>query len=179
MNDDSVVQQQLHLLLTAYGYNLYNTNNRARADDLLVRQRASASIGDAASYIGQVATDFAAHHIPASTRENPYPPMEQMAQLRQVEEFRDRLSTLGSQIRAMPAPTQDRTWARIRSESGTLNALLRLDCRLITVADTILRVARELTPESWSADHLGDLRTHLAEMDTVTHERERLLQAPF
>ncbi|MDQ2730652.1 MAG: hypothetical protein M3Y56_03250 [Armatimonadota bacterium] len=179
MNEDSVIQQQLHLLLTAYGYNLYNSNNRARADDLLVRQRASASIGDAASHLGEVATDYAAHHIPPSTRENPYPPREQMAQLEQMNELKDQVSTLGALIRAMPAPTQDRTWARIRSESGTLNALLRLDCRLITVADAILHAVQNLSADAWAADRVGELRTQLAEMNTITHERDRLLQAPF
>jgi hypothetical protein len=35
------VIQQLQLLLTGYGYNFYNSVNQARADDLLVRERAA------------------------------------------------------------------------------------------------------------------------------------------
>src|SRR5437667_12510434 len=101
MAEDDVVAQQLHLLLTAYGYNLYDSVNRARADDLLVRQRASGTLGDAANLLGRLATEYAARCIPPPTREQPFPPPESMARLRQLESLRDHASVLGAKIRGM------------------------------------------------------------------------------
>ena len=45
-SNDPVVQQ-LQLLLTGYGYNFYNSTNQARADDILVRERASYHLAQA------------------------------------------------------------------------------------------------------------------------------------
>ena len=55
MQDRNWLAQQLDLLLTGYGYNLYNDANRARADDLLVRQRAGGLLGEAANQLGRLA----------------------------------------------------------------------------------------------------------------------------
>src|SRR4051812_3916707 len=125
------VLQQLDLLLTGYGYNFYNAKNRMRADDLLVRQKAAETLGLAANALGALQGDYQRRYVPAGTREQPFPPPEQMERLREIGQARDRLSALAAEIRGMPVPAQDRTWARIRDEQSLLENLLHYDRALV------------------------------------------------
>jgi hypothetical protein len=111
--EEDVVAQQLHLLLTAYGDNPYNSVNRARADDLLVRQRASGALGGAATHLGRLATEHTDRRIPPPTREQPFPPAEAMARLRQLESLRDQASALGAKIRVLVRPARQAPVRRV------------------------------------------------------------------
>lgn len=79
------IVQQLQLLLTGYGYNFYNKQNQARADDLLVRERASYYLAQAIAALAQLRGDYFTRFVPPMTRANPDPPQEAMAQLREIE----------------------------------------------------------------------------------------------
>ncbi len=86
---------------------------------------------------------------------------------------------LGSRIRGMPVPTQDRTWAKFRSEASLLNTLLHSDYNLITGADSLLRSIQELTPETWLSGGAAEPRELLRELETKAQDRERMLQVSF
>jgi hypothetical protein len=73
-SDDTVVQQ-LQLLLTGYGYNFYSAKNQARADDLLVRERASYHLAQAADMLTNLRGAYQRLYIPPLTRANPDPPL--------------------------------------------------------------------------------------------------------
>src|SRR4030088_3402881 len=94
-SNDPVVQQ-LQLLLTGYGYNFYNNSNQARADDLLVRERASYFLSQAVSMLAQLRSDYSMRFIPPLTRANPDPPQKAMARLRGSGRVRQGLSNLDS-----------------------------------------------------------------------------------
>src|SRR5579859_7047256 len=94
--------QQLQLLLTGYGYNFYNKTNQARADDLLVRERASYNLSQAVALLTQLRNEYYTRFVPPLTRANPDPPQEAMAQLREIESVQQALSALESHIRGMP-----------------------------------------------------------------------------
>src|SRR5207244_4416428 len=98
--------------------------NRARADDLLVRGRAAGALGEAANRLARLAADYHARCVPPSTREQPFPPAENLARLRDLEGLREEASLLGARIRGMSVPASDRTWARFRDERQTLDTLL-------------------------------------------------------
>jgi hypothetical protein len=174
------VLQQLDLLLTGYGYNFYNAKNRMRADDLLVRQKAAETLGLAANALGALQGDYQRRYVPPGTREQPFPPPEQMERLREIGQARDRLSTLAAEIRGMPVPVQDRTWARIRDERSLLESLLQFDRALVGQIEELARTARELTANAW---HSGELYTGLEaqieRLAAVVQERRRLLQTPL
>ena len=174
MDDPDFVTQQLQLLLTAYGYNLYNQANRARADDLLVRQRASGSLGDAANHLSRLATEHAAQHV--STREQPFPTPEAMARLRQLQSLRDQVSVLAAKIRGMSAPTQDRTWARFRDEAETLRQLLYFDYRLLTETDAVYQAVAAQSVATWTDAHAAEIQALLAPVEQTARDRERFLQ---
>jgi hypothetical protein len=179
VDDPNFVIQQLQLLLTAYGYNLYNTANRARADDLLVRERAAGALGDTANQLARVAADYVARCLPPSTREQPFPPPEQTALLRELERLRGEASLLSSQIRGMSVPGQDRTWRRFREETETLHQLLGFDYRLICEAEAAQRHVASLTAETWNTDQASQVRSLLQSIEQVAREREQLLHMPL
>lgn len=175
MPDSDWIAQQLHLLLTAYGYNLYNSVNRARADDLLVRERASGYLGEAVNALTRLAADYTARCLPPSTREQPFPPPEKMVALRQIESLRNDISQLSSRIRGLSAPAQDRTWARFREEASTLHYLLSCDYFLITQSEAVLQYVQNLTAEGWTEAQAAEARALLQKVEQIAHDRERFL----
>src|SRR5947209_19686249 len=124
------VTQQLQLLLTGYGYNFYNSTNQARADDLLVRERASYHLAQAAAMLANLRSEYQVRFIPPLTRANPDPPQEALAQVRLMEAVQQELAAIESHIRGMSVPTQDRIWQRFRQEQGLLEQLLNFDFAL-------------------------------------------------
>lgn len=173
------LMQQLQLLLTGYGYNFYNTTNQARSDDLLVRERASYSLGQAVTLLTTLRGEYQRRFIPPLTRENPFPPQEAMAQLREMEELQQAISNAESHIRGMSVPTQDRIWWRLRQEQTLLGQLLSFDLRLVRSCEQLYDFARQLTPEGWNMYSAGTLRAQLQQLTQVAGERERFLLIPL
>ena len=173
------ILQQLDLLLTGYGYNFYNAKNRMRADDLLVRQKTAETLGLAANALGALQGEYQRRYVPPGTREQPFAPPEQMERLRELGQARERLALLASEIRAMPVPTQDRTWSRLRDERSLLERLLQFDRALVGQIEELAVLVRDLTAGAW---HSGELYTGLEarieRLAAVIHERRRLLQTP-
>jgi hypothetical protein len=171
--------QQLQLLLTGYGYNFYNTTNQARSDDLLVRERASYFLGQAITLLSSLRGEYQRRFVPPLTRENPFPPQEAMAQLREMEEVQQAISTLESHIRGMSVPTQDRIWWRFRQEQSLLAQLLSFDLRLVRGGEQLHQFMAQLTPDGWNVYSAGTLRAQLQQLTQVANERERFLLIPL
>lgn len=176
MDEDNPIVQQLGLLMTAYGYNLYRDTHRARADDLLLRQRISGTVGEAANRLAQMATRYHQERVPPPSREHPFPPPEVMRPVQHMEALRGRLSTLSSHIRALPVPGQDRTWSRLRSERDTLERLLHFDHDLVGQADAIDAAARGLDPLEFTEADYQQLDAMIARVERLLEERQALLQ---
>ena len=173
------IVQQLQLLLTGYGYNFYNSTNQARADDLLVRERASYHLAQAAAMLTNLRAEYQSRFIPPLTRANPDPPQEAMAQVRQMEALQQELSAIESHIRGMPVPTQDRIWQRFRQEQGLLEQLLNFDLTLVRDCEQVYQYVAQLTPEDWNSSASGQLRHLLQQVKQVARDRERLLLLPM
>ena len=173
-SNDPVVQQ-LQLLLTGYGYNFYNQANQARADDLLVRERASYSLSQAVAILARLRSDYHTRFIPPLTRANPDPPQEAMAQVREIEAAQQALSQLESHIRGMSVPTQDRIWWRFRQEQALLMQLLNFDLSLVRSSEQIYQYVAQLTPEQWNSQGSSSLRQMTQQLAHLAQERERLL----
>ena len=177
MQDKNWLAQQLDLLLTGHGYNLYNDANRARADDLLVRQHACGLLGEAANHLGRLATDYTANRLPPSTRDHPFPTAAEIAPLKQLQALRAEVSTLASRIRGLSVPTQDRVWARFRTETTTLEFLLSSDYHLITAADKALNTVLPASAATWTEEIGFDLQNGLREVEQLTRDREQFLKS--
>ncbi len=173
-SNDPVVQQ-LQLLLTAYGYNFYNSANQARADDLLVRERASYHLAQAVDMLGTLRGDYQRRFIPPLTRANPDPPQEVMAQVREIEAVQQSISGIETHIRGMSVPTQDRIWWRFRQEQPLLAQLLNFDLGLVRSSEQIYEYVSQLTPESWNKQGSTPLRQLSQQLTQAARERERFL----
>ncbi|TMD49027.1 MAG: hypothetical protein E6I93_12855 [Chloroflexi bacterium] len=154
-SNDPIVQQ-LQLLLTGYGYNFYNQANQARADDLLVRERASYYLAQAVATLARLRGDYHTRFIPPLTRANPDPPQE-----------------------AMAVPTQDRIWWRFRQEQPLLMQLLNFDLTLVRGSEQIYQYVSQLTPEQWNSQGSSSLRQMMQQLAHLAQERERLLLLPL
>jgi hypothetical protein len=143
------VIQTLQVLTSGTGYNFYDRRNMMRADDLLVRQRASGALADGARALAAQEVAYRRRFIPPATREAPYPPPGVLDSLQALGRLRARLDDLAAQIVGMPVPAQDTTWWRFREEKATLARLLDLDSRMLLETDEVARLARTLTADAW------------------------------
>lgn len=177
-SEDPVIQQ-LQLLLTGYGYNFYNRANQTRADDLLVRERASYYLGQSIDLLERLRGDYQRRFIPPLTRANPDPPQEAMAQVRELGLLRQELSDCETHIRGMSVPTQDKTWWRFRQEQTLLAQLLNFDLSLVRNSEQVYNYVTQLTPEGWNNQGSGPLRQLIQRVTQVARERERFLLIPL
>jgi hypothetical protein len=170
-------KRQLELLMLGYGYNFYDKKNQARADDLLVRQRATKAINEAAELVAKLEGDYQRQYIPTPTRENPFPSPEAMNRLRDLTLLRDQLRDLGARILGMPVPTQDKTWGRLRDELPLLNQLIQCDCQLVQFADQLNQHIRSLNSDIWhQRGEVTKLDGVINNMDMLIRSRLQLLQ---
>ena len=171
--------QQLQLLLTGYGYNFYNTANQSRADDLLVRERASYHLGQAIDMLARLQAEYQRRFIPPLTRANPDPPQEALAQAREIEITRQALSDIETHIRGMSVPTQDRTWWRFRQEQTLLGQLLNFDLALVRGCEELYQRVAQMTPDTWNSQGSASLRELMQRVSSIASERERFLLIPL
>lgn len=171
------VVDQLRALMGAYGYNLYDRKNRARADDLLVREKAAEGLAEAATALRSLRTAYHRRFVPPPTRENPSPPPEHLAALQEMARLQERLADLETRVRSMPVPTQDQVWERFRREGPLLNQLLLADYNLIAPSQELRQQAAALTPPEWSAA-APDLESQIDRVEKAVHDRAGLLRLP-
>jgi hypothetical protein len=154
------------------GSDIYTQKGRLRADDLLVRERACQSLGDAAARIRQLSSQWRTERMPPSTRESPFPPATVMEPLRRGDRLTRAIDDAAAEIRGLPLLAQDKVWNRVRGIG--LEELLQFDWTLVGEADA---VAESLGS---AADLAGldarQLDEHLARLRAVIGERRRYLQ---
>ncbi len=173
-SQDPIIQQ-LQLLLTGYGYNFYGEINRARSDDLLVRERASYYLSQAVDMLVTLRVNYQQRFIPLLTRANPDPPQEALAQAREIEAVQQEISNIEAHIRGMSAPSQDRIWWRFRQEQMLLQQLLSFDLALVRNSEQLYQYVSQLTPEQWKSQGSTPLRQLLQQVAQVARDRERFL----
>lgn len=163
-------------LLSAYGYNLYEGKNRARADDILVREKTAGHLSEAATALRALRIAYQKRFVPPPSRENPSPPPERLAAMRAIGTIQERLGDLESRVRGMSVPTQDRVWEKLRNERNLLNQLIVQDYNLLAPASTLLERCVAMKPADWNDDvetALGDL---IEQIEGAARQRAALLQ---
>ena len=174
------IAQRLQVLLSGGGYNFYDKANLARADDLLVRQRAGSALSEAARHLQTLEADYRPVFLPPSTREQPFPPVVSMEKLRGLTRLAERLRGLESDIRGMAAPAQDKFWWRLRQEVSLLNALLAFDDGLVQQTVDIERVVAAWTVDNWQTEDLAStLAPQIKLLAAVIRDRQQLLIQPL
>ena len=145
---DSVADKLRGLLAS----DLYTVKGRLRADDLLVRERVTRSLADATARLRDLAGRWRTDRVPPSTRENPFPPAEVMAPLRQADQLGRDIDSAATAVRGLPLLPADKVWDRVRR--GGLEELMQFDWALVAEADelsAVLSAASDLAEVDQSA----------------------------
>jgi hypothetical protein len=114
---------------------VYTTKGRLRADDLLIRERVAHSLSEASARLRDLASQWRADRVPPSTRDNPFPPAEVMAPLRQADRLGKDIDGVATSVRGLPLLPEDKVWNRVRRLG--LDELLQFDWALISEADAL------------------------------------------
>jgi hypothetical protein len=114
---------------------VYTAKGRLRADDLLVRERVARSLGEASGRLRDLASQWRADRVPPSTRDNPFPPAEVMAPLRQADRLGQEIDGVSTAVRGLPLLPADKVWDRVRRLG--LDELLQFDWALVSEADAL------------------------------------------
>jgi len=170
------IRRQLDLLMNAYGYNLYEKKNRARADDLIVRETAAGALGTAANSLRTLRTEYRRKFIPPLTRDNPDPPRARLDELAEITRLQERVADLEMRIRSMPVPVQDRAWEKFRQEHQTLNDLLLRDYNLIMPCQNLREQLRVVKVDAWSDDTIANAAELIDQIDEAIRSRADFLQ---
>jgi hypothetical protein len=104
------------MLLNGYGYNWYRLDNQMRADDLLVRSRASEHLESAASRLHDLEGRYRSKYLPPPTREHPEPDPQHLAAAQRFRAIADRILEIDTRLRGAAVPPDDKIWVRQRGE---------------------------------------------------------------
>lgn len=160
-------------LFHGWGYNFYREENRLRADDLLIRAKAGVLLGQARASVEQ-AEAATRRALPAPTRAVPFPDAGALAGVQALERLSRAIGALEAQVRAQPAPENDRMSQLYRSERGTLMRLCESDERLIGQAE-VLRAALDGKDGAATITALPDLEAGLEAIASTLRERQAIL----
>jgi hypothetical protein len=154
------------------GSDVYTEKGRLRSDDLLVRDRACHSLGDATAHVRKLCSEWRSQRVPPSTREQPFPPAEVMEPLRRADRLARAIEDVSTDVRGLPVLNQDKVWDRVRGVG--LLELLQFDWTLVSeaeaLADAVSRAADLAAMNSQAADEC------IARLRSVIADRRRYIQ---
>jgi hypothetical protein len=163
------------MLLNGYGYNWYRWDNQMRADDLLVRSRASEHLESAARRLRDLEGRYRRKYLPPPTREHPDPDPQHLAAAQHFRAVADRILEIDTRLRGAAVPPDDKVWLRQRGELDTLQQLGKCDVFLVADARELTDVVAGL-PADVGVDpaieqridqHLGELARALTRRDEI------------
>jgi hypothetical protein len=140
------VYQTWVMLLNGYGYNWYRLDNQLRADDLLIRSRASEHLAAAVSRLRDIESRYRRKHLPPPTREHPDPDPDHLAAARQIRGIAERILDTDTRLRGAAVPPNDKVWQRHRDELDSLWRLSECDVVLVGAATDLAGIVAELPP---------------------------------
>ncbi len=173
-HDPSVAFAQV--ALSGFGFNFYDARNQARANDLLVRERVSNLLADAAALLRKLETRYGERYIPPATRDQPFPPPDAMRRVKTLHDLSARIDAAGSSVLTLEVPGADPIWSRLRDELPTLHRLVAFDVGLASAATALFERANAVTPEAVESDAaFGAFEEDLTVLRKALVERRALL----
>jgi len=161
-------------LFYGWGYNFYRRENQLRADDLTVRAKVSGLLGAARASVEAAESAFRAQNLPPPSREKPRPDPSALAGAQALEKLSAGIGALEGQIRALPAPENDRMNQRYRNEAETLQKLLQSDIALAGRAE-LLRQMLQGKDGDWLVENALAVRGGLQAIEAALRERAAAL----
>jgi hypothetical protein len=161
-------------LFYGWGYNFYRLENQLRADDLTVRAKVGWLLGLARASVDAAESAYRRERLPAPTREKPRPDADAVAGAQTLERLSKEIGALEGQIRAQPAPENDRMTQRYRHDAATLEHLLKCDRELAGRSD-ILRAMLDQKDGAWLIEKSGDIHAGLRRIEAALRDRQMAL----
>lgn len=162
---DSVADKLRGLLAS----DIYSAKGRLHADDLLVRERVARSLADSTARLRDLASQWRTDRVPPSTRENPFPPAEVLAPLRQADRLGRDIESVATAVRGLPLLPEDKVWDRVRR--GGLDELMQFDWALVGEADELAALL-SATPDLAAIDQ-ASVQQRLRRLTEVIADRRR------
>ena len=110
--EDSRLHRIGVMLLNGYGYNWYRLDNQMRADDLLVRSRASEHLASAAARLHDLGGRYRRKYLPPPTRAHPDPDPQHLATAQQFRAVAARYDKREFMYQATVDVASIRIWLR-------------------------------------------------------------------
>jgi len=161
-------------LFHGWGYNFYKVENQLRADDLMIRSKAAWLLGEAATAVCTVESDYRRDFLPAPTRAKPFPDAEAVASAQKLERLHRELTAIEQSIHQLPAPENDRMTQRYRLEAPTLFNLGQFDQRLVGQCELMRRSVTGVDAAA-VLKLLPDLEAGIAAIRATLHDRQAVL----
>lgn len=170
---DSLEQIAINLFY-GWGYNFYKVENQLRADDQMVRSKASWLLGGAATAVSAAESDYRREFLPAPSRAKPFPDAAAVASAQKLERLHSALTGLEQFLHQLPAPENDRMTQRYRLEAPTLMNLVHYDSLLVGQCELMRKTVTGLDGKT-ILQMLPDLEAGIAAIRATLHDREALL----
>ena len=164
------------MLLNGYGYNWYRLDNQMRADDLLVRSRASEHLERVAARLRDLEARYRSKYLPPPTREHPDPDPQHLATARRFRAVADRILEIDTKLRGAAVPPDDKIWLRQRGELETLQRLGKCDVALVAGAKELVEIAAGLPADvSIDPEIEQQIDQHLSQLTAALTRRGEIL----
>lgn len=161
-------------LFYGWGYNFYKVENQLRADDQMVRSKASWLLGGAATAVSAAESDYRREFLPAPTRAKPYPDAAAIASAQKLERLHREITGIEQFIHQLPAPENDRMTQRYRLEAQTLVNLIHFDSLLVGQCELMRKSVTGVDAQA-ILKALPDLTAGIAAIRATLHDREAVL----
>ena len=168
------VKQVLSNLFYGWGYNFYRRENQLRADDLLIRGKLSALLGECRKHANELEASFRRERLPAPTREHPFADPAALATAQSLQRAAQHIESLETAIRTAPVPEMDRIHQRHRIEGATLEQLIDVDGKLVLAVVALRDAVAALQDGATAATELTRLLAS-GEIRTLWERREQIL----
>jgi len=161
-------------LFNGWGYDFYRTENQLRADDLMVRAQVCNLLAAARGSVEGAEQAYRREFLPPPSRAKPRPDADAVQSAQALEGLGRALGAIEGQIRALPAPENDRMSQRFRREAPTLSRLVEADHAMVGHAE-YLRALLASADARWMLDNSAALRGQVAAIEAAVQSRRDLL----
>jgi len=175
--DADALRQVATNLFYGWGYNFYRAENQLRADDQLVRSKASWLLGTAMASVDAAESAYRREFLPAPSRAKPFPDAAAVADAQRLERLARAIGALEATIQHQPVPENDRMTQRFRQEAATLKRLMEHDLELVGQCD-LLRAKVDKKDGAAILKILPELEAGLEAIRATLHNRQAVLQNP-
>jgi hypothetical protein len=164
------------MLLNGYGFNWYRLDNQMRADDLLIRSKASENLAAACTGLRLLEAEFRQLHLPSPSREAPFPDASKLQAAARIRRLQERIAASDTKLRGAAVPVDDKIWARHRDETQMLASLIHFDTILIGTTEAIVKAVAGQNADSITRPEMTtDLERRIGILEAALVQRADLL----